>query len=255
MSDEKEFQAGERLYLGETKIDGPGLNEHFERYELAKKNIVPTDRVLDAACGTGYGTEMLSRVAQSAVGFEFSEHALQWANTHHKQRNVTYVRGDLNKPLPFEKESFNVVVSFETLEHIENQENVLSEFRRILMPGGKLILSSPDREIITEKAETDNRFHIHELSKTEFVKKVREYFEIEELYGQTKYQELPRLKKAIKRIAKLDVLKLHRKVVGALGLTSAVHETLSPMEYTPPERVSIDEPNQFYVLIAVCRKK
>ncbi len=61
------------------------------------------DRVLDAACGTGYGTAILSEVAASVVGFEFSEHALQWTNEHHKKRNIVYIQGDLNKPLPFEE--------------------------------------------------------------------------------------------------------------------------------------------------------
>jgi SAM-dependent methyltransferase len=132
---------------------------------------------------------------------------------------------------------------------------MLDEFRRILKPGGVLLISSPDREIITERAHTENEFHIHELSKKEFLNLIKQFFAIEEFYGQTKYKILPRYKKFIKAMAKLDVFKLHRFVVRVLGLKLLVHKTLAEHSYGSLERDSLESPNEFFVLLAICRKK
>ncbi len=254
-TDSKEYFSGERLYLGKTDIDPIGLAEHMNRYELAKKYLKNNFIVLDAACGTGYGSEILAKQCSKVIGFEFSNHALQWAEENKAGKNLEYVQGDLNKILPFKDEEFDAIVSFETLEHIENQENMLSEFKRILKKDGILILSSPDREIITGKAHTINHFHINELSKKEFIEKIQHYFHVEELYGQTRYIPLSWKKKAIKRLAKLDIFKLRRKVVRALGVKNAVHKALAPFVDSEIHSVALEDPNSFFVLIAVCRKQ
>jgi len=149
------------------------------------------------------------------------------------------------------------VISFETLEHIENQEVMIGEFERILKPGGLLLISSPDREIITDKAHLKNKFHINELSKKEFVALLQKHFNIEGIYAQDKFNEnkQPRYRRAIKNaISTVDVFQLRPKIVGMLGLTSVVHKHFSSAEETPIEQVEIDSPNDFFVLIGVCRK-
>jgi ubiquinone/menaquinone biosynthesis C-methylase UbiE len=254
-TDQKEFLSGERLYIGKTEFDPVGVADHLERYEFTKDHLKPGARVLDAACGTGYGTEILAKVAGHVVGLEFNEHALAWAKEHYMHPNTEYLRADLNKPLTmFDDKTFDAIASFETLEHVEDQETMLSEFKRILKPGGLLFLSSPDREIITDKAHTDNHFHVNELSKKEFVEKMKKYFLLKELYGQSEYYELPWHKKAIKKVAKLDVLKLRRKVVRALGLKMFVHKNLAPVRYAPMQGVGFEESNKFFILVAVCQK-
>lgn len=251
---EKEFQGGERLYVGKTKSDDNSINEHFSRYKFAKKYLKPDFIVLDAACGTGYGSEFISDSVEKVIGIEISDHALEWGKKHHQKTNIEFKKGNLNNPLDVPSESVDTVISFETLEHVENQENMLSEFNRVLKPGGLFFISSPDREILTEKAGDDNKFHIHELSKKEFVSLLKKYFKIEELYGQTKYVELPWHKKAIKILAKFDIFKIRRLIVKLFGLKLFIHKNFSPMENTSLEKTELNSKNNFYVLLAVCRK-
>jgi ubiquinone/menaquinone biosynthesis C-methylase UbiE len=251
---DKEFNGGERLYLGETEIAAPDLREHFSRYEFAFTQLKDGWRVLDAACGTGYGTAILAEKNISLVGMEISDHALAWANEKSKKPNIQFIKGNLNDKLPFEDASFDAITSFETLEHIENQEGMMAEFKRVLRPGGLLLLSSPDREIITDHAHAENHFHIKELSKLEFIELLKNYFLLEAIYGQTKYVPPSFLKRLIKIIAKLDVFKLRRIVVRALGLKLFVHKALSVQEETSLVSVRPEDKNEYFVLVAVCRK-
>lgn len=252
--DEKEFQAGERLYLGKTVTDEASLNEHFDRYRFAISLMPEGATVLDAACGTGYGTQLLSKKAKEVFGVEISEHALEWGKAHHQEKNIQFINSNLNNTLPFESNTFDMITSFETLEHVESHENMIKEFKRVLRPGGLLILSSPDREIITDIAHTENKFHIHELSKKEFVNLLKSNFSLLKLMGQTLYMPPALWKKAIKILAKLDIFKLRRKIVKVLGLKLFVHHALSIEDHTPLTEVSFDEPNKYFVLVAVCRK-
>lgn len=252
---DKEIDAGERLYVGATKTISESIKDHFDRYEFAKKYLKPDFVVLDAACGTGYGSEILSGVVKKVVGLEISDHALSWAKSHHQKNNIEFKKANLNNPIDLSNNYFDAVVSFETLEHVENQDSLLSEFKRVLKPGGVLIISSPDREIITEKGGARNEYHINELSKKEFVGLMKKYFYAEEIFGQTKYLILPWHKRLIKLIAKIDIFGLRRKVVRALGFDFAVHRYLAPMEYLPIEKIDFDSPGDYYVLLIVCRKQ
>lgn len=253
-NNDKEFNAGERLYLGATKTLPESIKDHFDRYEFAKKYLKPDFVVLDAACGTGYGSEILARSVKKVVGLEISDHALDWGRKHHQRENVELRKADLNKKLDFSDNYFDAIVSFETLEHVANQDNLLSEFKRVLRPGGVLIISSPDRDIITTKGGAQNEYHINELSKKEFVDTMNKYFKTEEIFGQTKYIVLPWHKRLVKMIAKIDVIGLRRKVARWLGLSFAVHRYLAPMAYLPIEKIDFDSPGSYYVLLIVCRK-
>jgi len=252
---DREFNEGERLYIGKTIAAESGVKEHFERYEFVKKYLKPDFIVLDAACGTGYGTDILSNSVKKVIGLEISEHALNWAKEHYKNSNIEFKQTDLNKSLDLPDNYFDTVVSFETLEHVENQENMLGEFKRVLKPGGLLIISSPDREIITGKSGSDNKFHIKELSKKEFIDLMKKYFGVEEIFGQTKYVELPLYKQLLKLLVKLDVFKFRRAILRVLGLTLKVHDNFTPISYGKIQKVDWNSENDFYVLIMVCIKK
>lgn len=251
---DKEFNAGERLYVGKTVAYEPGVQEHFDRYEFAKKYLKRDFIVLDAACGTGYGSDILSGVVEKVTGLEISGHALNWAKSHYQKNNIEFKQANLNNPIDLQSDYFDAIISFETLEHVENQKNMLSEFKRILKPEGLLIISSPDREIITEKGETNNEFHINELSKREFIDLMKKYFFVEEIFGQTKYVILPWYKKLLKLIVKLDIFEIRRAMIKFFGLQFVVHEKFSPMATSPIETVAFDSENEYYVLIMICKK-
>ncbi len=255
MADNVEFQAGERLYIGKTISDDRSINEHLDRYRFAVAYSTPDFVILDAACGSGYGVDFLARSARIVYGVEINNHAFQWAKEYYAGPRAHFIQADLNKSLPFPDAQFDLITSFETLEHVADQNIMLHEFRRVLKPGGLLIISSPDREVITDRAGADNKFHISELSKKEFIALLEKYFNLKKLYGQTKYNPLPWYKKLIKAIAKLDVFKVRRRIVQWFGLKLFIHKTLSPIAYTPIERIALEAPNDYYVLVAVCKKE
>ncbi|MEN9342188.1 MAG: hypothetical protein RIQ54_444, partial [Candidatus Parcubacteria bacterium] len=251
-----EFNAGERYYPGETIIDEYALKEHTHRYGFAASHLPQNATVLDAACGTGYGSKILAQKASKVCGMDISNHAIEWGKKQFENNKVSLAVGSLNEKLPFADKTFDAITSFETIEHVEDQENMLSEFRRVLKDNGVFFISSPNREIITEKAHTENHFHINELSKQEFIEKIEKYFEIKELFGQTKYAELSSGKKIIKSIIKIvDPLKLRRKIIKALNLQLFLHKNFSPMEQAIFDPITKDAPTQYYVTVAVCMQK
>lgn len=155
---------GERLVLG--AADHELETEHMLRYEFAGQ-FVSNKRVLDAACGTGYGSAMMAKTALSVWGIDISREAVAFAEADYADSGAHFVCGSVTE-LPFEDNAFDVVVSYETLEHIDarSQELFLAEIKRVLAPDGMLIMSTPNREVYDRRG--DNKFHICERSFTEF---------------------------------------------------------------------------------------
>ena len=163
---------GERLVPG--AADSDLEMEHMLRYEFAEQ-FVSGKRILDAACGTGYGSSMLARKALSVCGIDISQDAVAYAETNYANSKVRFICGSVTE-LPFEDDSFDVVVSYETLEHIneQSQELFLAEISRVLIPGGTLIMSTPNREVYDKRG--DNSFHVCEKSFVEFGKMLSERY-------------------------------------------------------------------------------
>jgi 2-polyprenyl-3-methyl-5-hydroxy-6-metoxy-1,4-benzoquinol methylase len=125
--------------------------EHIARYLWASKLVVRC-RTLDAGCATGYGSRMLSEGgALEVVGVDVDEAVLKVAS-HSAPDNVRFEVADIGR-LPFDSGSFERVVCFETIEHVEDPDAALDELKRVLAPGGLLILSSPnpDRYLPSEE--------------------------------------------------------------------------------------------------------
>lgn len=118
--------------------------DHRERYRFASAGI--SGRVLDAACGCGYGSRMLYGVANEVVGIDIYPNAVKFAAEHYK--GPTYKCGDLETVDLGGK--FDFVVSLETIEHLKNPELVLKRFREV---GGALIASVPNEEVTPFKPE------------------------------------------------------------------------------------------------------
>jgi len=162
---------GERLtsaYRGQTEI------EHLHRYLLAREWCRDKD-VLDVASGEGYGTALIAQVARNAVGVEIAPEAVEHASGAYQAGNLRFVVGDA-RSLPIPDASFDVVTSFETLEHFAEQRRFLSEVRRVLRPGGLLIVSTPDRDNYSPAESPANPFHVRELTEAEFEALLRSSF-------------------------------------------------------------------------------
>ncbi len=145
---------GERVVPGEVEPDL--WNEHLARYTFAAR-YARGKRVLDAGCGAGYGMARLAACARLVIGIDNALEALDAAGPQ-----LPLVRGDC-RALPFPAASFDLVVAFEVIEHLEEAEKLLAEARRVLAAGGKLILSTPNRLYYSESRSAPNPFHVHEF--------------------------------------------------------------------------------------------
>jgi len=147
------------------EVRGPIWYEHWHRYAFVA-SIVRGLRVLDAACGEGYGSFLLARVAAQVTGIDISVDAVMHARERYASGNLAFIQGSVTQ-LPLPDHSVDVVVSFETIEHLSPQREMLAEFRRVLTPAGVLVISSPNRPIYNEAGLVENHFHVSELDRAE----------------------------------------------------------------------------------------
>jgi SAM-dependent methyltransferase len=133
------------------------------------------------ACGSGFGLEMLGDAGTCPVGVDYDGDAL--GAVRHRLRAVRLVRADASM-LPFPNGSFNAVVSFETLEHVPDAAAMVAELRRVLKPGGPLVLSTPNRSFGPPERHTGNKFHIREFTADEVRDLLQTHFAEVRLFGQ-----------------------------------------------------------------------
>ncbi len=177
----KKGHATERL---EPNVFGEGMTEHLHRYavaiELCKDKIV-----LDIASGEGYGSNLLAGVASKVVGVDISAKTIKAAKEKYasKRNNLEFMEGRAEN-IPTDKKMFDVVVSFETIEHHDKHQEMMNEIKRVLKPGGLLIISSPDKFFYSDRPGTKNPFHVKELYKNEFQDLLKNNFKNVGLYRQ-----------------------------------------------------------------------
>ena len=167
---------GERMILDRMKKETE--IEHLCRYQYAKQ-FVADRKVLDAACGSGYGVRILAEKADYVIGVDISAEAVAFADKEYKQDNTEYAVASVEK-LPFDDESFDVVVSFETIEHVDEtvQKAFLSEIKRVLKEDGLLIMSTPNKKKFTdERGGRHSEYHVKEFYEDEFETFLRSMFE------------------------------------------------------------------------------
>jgi ubiquinone/menaquinone biosynthesis C-methylase UbiE len=162
---------GERAVT--TLFDQTGV-EHRHRYYMTMP-WVKDKRVLDIACGEGYGSNLLSQTAREVIGVDIEDAVVKYASQKYASANVRFKQGSATL-IPLPDHSVDVVVSFETLEHLTEHEKMLAEIKRVLIPGGMLIVSTPDKKYYTDEPKYHNPFHLKELYHNEFVSLVNLFF-------------------------------------------------------------------------------
>ncbi|MFG6157358.1 glycoside hydrolase family 99-like domain-containing protein [Halomonas sp. 1390] len=172
-------ETGERFL---PKFEGDIVAEHYHRYLFARQHV-EGKRVLDIACGEGYGSHLLAGAAQQVIGVDISEDAVAHATEHYRRDNLEYRQGDC-AAIPLADASVDVVVSFETIEHHDQHETMLSEIKRVLVPGGLLVISSPDKREYSDRPGYANPYHVKELYRDEFEALLTHHFAHHELLGQ-----------------------------------------------------------------------
>ncbi len=158
----------------------PGLGgriefEHYHRYLLARE-FCRGKAVLDVASGEGYGSAFLAQVASTVVGVDVSDVAVAHARAAYAgQPGLSFHCSDaLSIPLP--DHSVDVAISFETIEHLDRQDDFITEIKRVLKPDGLFVVSTPDRDVYNDLDEPPNPYHVKELSRDEFSQLIARHF-------------------------------------------------------------------------------
>jgi SAM-dependent methyltransferase len=165
-SDDLAEFTGERVIPGQ--VDQDLMNEHLARYAFAAR-LARGKRVLDAGCGAGYGSAELAKNALSVLGVDQSHEAVAFARENYRSPQLHFAQASVTL-FPFPNAAFDLVVAFEVIEHLEKWQEFLLEVRRVLVPTGQFIVSTPNKAYYAETRQSagPNPFHHHEFEYAEF---------------------------------------------------------------------------------------
>lgn len=215
---------------------------HLKRYVFAEK-WARGKRVLDAACGVGYGTAELARVAREVIGVDVSEEAIAYARQRYAGPNITFELGDVTQ-LPHPDGSFDLVCSFETLEHVHDAPAAIQEAARVLRTDGVYVASTPS--VARTTATPVNPFHTTEYAPDDFASLLRASFGEVELYGQHRRETTRH-----RLLRRLDVLGLrrHMRLPGAAAVVGSPATANISIEDVTLERGALRGASE---VVAVC---
>jgi len=171
---------GEQVVLDQ--VPNRVQQDHLARYNFLFP-FIRGKKVLDIACGTGYGTSMYQDNGAEAYGIDLSEEAIQHAKEHYPR--VNFQVGNMAQ-ISFPDCFFDVVTSFESLEHVEKETGIafLKEVKRVLKPGGLFFLSTPNKKVLSP-FRCDNPYHLHEYTERELLDSIKDVgFSIVQKRGQ-----------------------------------------------------------------------
>lgn len=161
-------------------------DEHQARYIFALA-YVKEKKVLDIACGTGYGSAKLAGVASSVIGVDISKESIAYAIEHYSGPKVSFLERSATDSDLFSAETFDVIVSFETIEHLDvvQRRLFLLNLHKWLKPNGILILSTPNKTVTSPFTRYPmNPHHVIEFSLTDLERELAPLFQASSVYGQ-----------------------------------------------------------------------
>jgi ubiquinone/menaquinone biosynthesis C-methylase UbiE len=165
------------------ECSGEIWHEHWHRYLFAQR-LAPGKVVLDVACGEGYGSAFMARQGATVIGVDVDAEAVGHAKTRYSAIPGLSFRQGSAAQLPLADASVDMIVSFETLEHLAEQEEMLAEFQRVLRPDGFLVMSSPNKPIYSDAMNYRNEYHVRELDRAELAALLQPHFPVVRWYGQ-----------------------------------------------------------------------
>ncbi len=152
---------------------------HLDRYRFAARHV-KGKCVLDCACGTGYGARVLREQGEAAfvIGIDIDDKAIAYAQKKHNVEGTAFICSS-GSEMPVEDGSVDVVISFETIEHVPDDAALIEEFHRVLQPKGLLVISTPNQWPLNISP-----FHSREYDRDSFTDLLKSEFEVVEFYNQ-----------------------------------------------------------------------
>jgi len=176
--------------------------DHIARYVFASR-FAQNAIILDVGCGAAYGLDFLSKTSKLAVGVDASSTAVSFAR-HRYGRDFELCNQDACA-LAFQDEIFDVVISFEVIEHLKDVEIFLANVNRVLKPEGLFIVSTPNKIYMSPGRRSPIwKWHQQEFYYSEFQSLLKRYFESVDLLGETVSN--PNWQKRLQRVRRLHRL-------------------------------------------------
>lgn len=240
---------GERFLPEECQ--GEMAAEHYQRYRFAAR-LVKGKRVLDAACGEGYGSCLLAKEADYVAGLDLDAETVARASRKYGSDKLIFRTGTI-EALPFEDSFFDAVVSYETIEHVEERVQIrfLEEICRVLKQDGILIMSTPNKAVYTDLVKGQNRFHVKEFYVNEFRGFLGNYFKKTELFCQ--YPDLGYF--LVREGEKLSVRDLLGKRTEESRYVIAVCKNGGELPEVKTEDLTVFEDQMYYSLNRIVHEK
>ncbi|MDQ6841065.1 MAG: class I SAM-dependent methyltransferase [Actinomycetota bacterium] len=231
-----------------TLPDVPAENYWYRRHLAVYEWIgarVPGLLVVDMACGEGYGSEVLSRSAESVVGVEANPEAYAHARARYRRQNLRFER-DLIETHG-DPGTYDAVVLLQTIEHVQDPVRVLEQFRSITRPGGAVYVSTPNVLTLAGPGavKSGNPWHIREYRAGEFDDLCRSCFQSVELLGVFHSRKL--------RVHELALRLGWDRVHRGLGLTGPFYERFTPAIAASDFTLRAGDLDSALDFLAVCR--
>ena len=162
----------ERFVFSEGSVSQLIYDEHLIRYRLAA-SLAAGKRVLDVACGSGYGSKLLAEAAASSVkSVDIDEEVIKEARANYSDSKIEFIVDSAETLSAIADNSIDLVVSFETIEHLPDYPSYLKNLKRVLAPNGLALISTPNKAVFAQK----NPFHIKEFTRAELTDSLAPYF-------------------------------------------------------------------------------
>ena len=191
---------------------------HLRAYEEAARMAVDK-RVLDLGCNNGYGSNVISEYSKEIVGVDVSPDVIKEARRQFKSGNIRFQVID-GKSLPFEDNRFDLVVSYQVIEHIIDYESYFSEIIRVLAPKGKAVFTTPNAALRLDPGMKPwNKFHVREFTGIDLKNLLLKFFE--NVYIQGLFSDGPLYSIEYNRIkrARENARKFRSKIKDALPVS------------------------------------
>lgn len=168
---------------------------HLFAYEFAKKEIPENKFVLEVGCGEGYGTSLLSQNSAKIIAMDVDKNTITHASEKYGAENCVFKLYDGIR-IPYEDNTFDAVVSFQVIEHIQDDVNYVSEIYRVLRRDGLFIVTTPNRTYRLKPGQKPlNEFHVREYYRQELENILRKKFSDVSVWGIRGNEEVQRIEK------------------------------------------------------------